>query len=358
MAKILIIVTGGTFGSCANDGVRNVDQSDSIINAEIKRYQQKYPGKAIFDVPIESEPKILSENITVGTWDGFVKLLQQKHTAEKLAACDGLIVTHGTDTLAYTAALFSTLLKHLNKPVVFVSSDAPLDGKNGRGQGANGRKNFTDAVNFICEEFLNVSGVFVAYSYDLKRTVFYRAEHITQALPFTDNFSSCTGHDFAIYKDNKLTVSEYYKKLSGSSENLLDKIVKLENNVLLVMPYVGLDYSRINLQGLKAVLHGTYHSFTMCLNASNTKHDSVDYLYEKCREMNIAFYFASYDESTNPEPYETTKHMLAKGARFILNSGTEFAYTRLLVGHNIQKEQGYLGDKLLAALNLKLFSNF
>lgn len=369
MVNILTIVTGGTFGAKAVEGIRSVDQSegqDSVINRVIGDYLKDKPDIVTFDTPIELEPKLLSENMTISAWDRLVKLL--KANADKLSSCDGVIVTHGTDTMAYTAPLFSALLGHLDKPVVFVSSDAPIDTINSKGQMANGRKNFEDAVDFIVSEHRNISGVFVAYSYDLEETTFYIAEHITQAPPFTDKYGSYAGHDFGVFKNGKFEISthgdlraNYYKKRSGNLVNILDKIDVLKNNVLLVMPYVGLDYSRLDLQGVKAVLHGTYHSFTMCLDdkiggafPSEPKHSSVDYLFEKCKDLGIAFYFSSYDEKRNPEPYETTEYMLKKGASFILNSSTEYAYVRLLAGHNIQNEDGRLSDDLLGALNLKL----
>lgn len=40
---------------------------------------------------------------------------------------DGIVVTHGTDTMAYSAAAVAFALQNINKPIVFTGSQAPLD---------------------------------------------------------------------------------------------------------------------------------------------------------------------------------------------------------------------------------------
>jgi len=143
------------------------------------------------------------------------------------------------------------------------------------------------------------------------------------------------------------------------NSNVLERIGQLENCVLLVNPYVGLDYSRINLDGVKAVLHGTYHSFSMCLDEKvdgaypeDASPTSVYYLYKKCLEKGIAFYFSSFDSSLMQ--YDTTNYMVEKGAAFILDSSVKLAYAGLLLGHNIQKDSGVLSEELRRTLGIKL----
>ena len=45
---------------------------------------------------------------------------------EKRGAYDGFVIAHGTDTLAYTAALLTHLLPHFDKPLVLTGSMLPM----------------------------------------------------------------------------------------------------------------------------------------------------------------------------------------------------------------------------------------
>lgn len=46
---------------------------------------------------------------------------------ENLEDFDGFIITHGTDTMAYSASMLSFMLNNLHKPVVFTGSQIPMD---------------------------------------------------------------------------------------------------------------------------------------------------------------------------------------------------------------------------------------
>lgn len=58
--------------------------------------------------------------------------------------CDGIIITHGTDTMHYTAAALSFILEHLPVPVIIVGSQRSSD----RGS-TDAALNLKTAVNFI-----------------------------------------------------------------------------------------------------------------------------------------------------------------------------------------------------------------
>ena len=59
----------------------------------------------------------------------------------RLRTFDGAVVTHGTDTLAYTAAALSFMLPNLRKPVVLTGAQRPLDEVR-----SDARLNLIDAV--------------------------------------------------------------------------------------------------------------------------------------------------------------------------------------------------------------------
>jgi L-asparaginase len=69
-------------------------------------------------------------------WSKLARLLHKK-----LPNFDGAVITHGTDTLAYTASALSFMLPNLSKPVVLTGAQRPL-----REVRSDARLNLIDAV--------------------------------------------------------------------------------------------------------------------------------------------------------------------------------------------------------------------
>ena len=72
---------------------------------------------------------------------------------------DGFVITHGTDTMAYSSSMLACAISSLSKPVVFTGSQLPLKAK------------ATDAYRNLYDAFLaasdNVYGVFLAFNGDI-----------------------------------------------------------------------------------------------------------------------------------------------------------------------------------------------
>lgn len=68
---------------------------------------------------------------------------------------DGFAVAHGTDTMAYSAAAVTYMLKNLSKPVVFTRLQIPIEAMY-----TDAKKNLSDAIRFACEE---IRGVYVVF---------------------------------------------------------------------------------------------------------------------------------------------------------------------------------------------------
>src|SRR3989344_3602258 len=128
--NIAMIMTGGTISSRLDPATGGVKWLTSP--ADLFKF---YPE--MFDIinikRLEMPFMIGSENMSSREWKKIAKL-----AAELLndAEIKGIIITHGTDTLHYTASAFSFFLKNLNKTVVLTygqrstdraSSDASLN---------------------------------------------------------------------------------------------------------------------------------------------------------------------------------------------------------------------------------------
>ncbi len=121
LPSVSVIMTGGTIASKLDyntGGVKWLMNPDEIFSIAPK----------VFDVTrikaIEKPFMLASENMTPKEW----KILATK-TAELLNKPEnkGVIITHGTDTLHYTAAALSFMLKNVNKPVVLTYAQRSAD---------------------------------------------------------------------------------------------------------------------------------------------------------------------------------------------------------------------------------------
>ena len=346
MIKISILYTGGTFGSDETAAGKVISGKPDVVDL----YARLNPGSAIEFDECSLDKPVSSENMTIKLWNVLIAALKKLD----FSAYDGIIITHGTDTLAYSAALLSILLGHVRIPVILVSSNEPLSSP-----AANGYKNFEDAVSFINTQHGGSGGVYVFYSYNLRDTEVYLARDIVQSQPFINRYTSYDGSRFGTMKNGRFCPynADAARRLMGRQWNdgpdILTLLPELKNCILLITPYVGLDYSRFNLNdsSIKALLHTTYHSFSMCVDGGTS---SAEYLLQTdTGRRNIPLYFSSFDDSV--KLYESTRYMLKKGARFIVNSSVELAYARLVVGYSIDSGYG-LSDEIQNALGICLLT--
>ena len=112
--KILLLTTGGTI-ACApgSDGLE--PQSSAIMAHSLDRLRHYY------DIDVRDLMCLDSSNIRPGEW---------QHIARTVFAArenyDGIVISHGTDTMAYTASAVTFMLPGLDKSVVFTGSQLPL----------------------------------------------------------------------------------------------------------------------------------------------------------------------------------------------------------------------------------------
>ena len=69
---------------------------------------------------------------------------------------DGFVITHGTDTMAYSASMLSCAINNLSKPIVFTGSQLPI-----KVEGTDACKNIQDAFLSACSDNC---GVFLAFN--------------------------------------------------------------------------------------------------------------------------------------------------------------------------------------------------
>ena len=114
MKKILMLTTGGTIASAPSaDGL--APRSSSEILSHL--------GMAPLDMELETKEVLTldSSNIQPEEWKIIASAIY-----EGFEGHDGIVVTHGTDTMAYTASMMSFMIKNPPVPVVFTGSQVPI----------------------------------------------------------------------------------------------------------------------------------------------------------------------------------------------------------------------------------------
>lgn len=115
MKKILILTTGGTIVS--KEGENGLQPQ--LDGQELLGYISSMTSK--YDVTCKEIMNLDSSNIQAEEWKKIAHAIY-----DNIDAYDGIIVTHGTDTMAYTASILSFMLQNLSKPVVFTGSQMPI----------------------------------------------------------------------------------------------------------------------------------------------------------------------------------------------------------------------------------------
>ncbi len=115
MKNILLINTGGTFSSRPGDHGLSPELASGDICNLIGEFD---PALSIV---AEDYCSLDSSNITPDDWQRFALRI-----GEKVGVCDGVVLIHGTDTLAYTSSMLSYMLQNIPVPVVVTGSQMPL----------------------------------------------------------------------------------------------------------------------------------------------------------------------------------------------------------------------------------------
>lgn len=341
MKKILVILTGGTIGSKVEGKIINTTAASSYRLLQL--YNEKYADDTEFEViqPIN----ILSENLTPVEWGVLCNCLLELNF-EKY---QGIIITHGSDTLSYTSALIGTMFENCSIPIVLVASNLALGLP-----GSNGMNNFRNAVCFIKSSGIN--GVFTIFENNKGEIPVYLSTHIVESDPFTDQFRSFIGKYFGKMIDERFFANESYPHLSESHKlNISFKNApdfnnicnnsehckttdahsalwsgNFNNGILLIRPYPGLKYGNIDLSAKpKAVLHYMYHSATACTTDS---YSIIDFA-KKCIDLGIDFYCASF-KSKDAALYDSSAKIIDTGVTPLYNISCEAAYAKLMILYN------------------------
>ncbi|AIC15558.1 Glu-tRNA(Gln) amidotransferase subunit GatD [Nitrososphaera viennensis] len=231
LPKIALISTGGTIAS-------KIDYRTGGVKAALSA-SELYASVPELASIASVDPEVLmseySENINPGHWTVMADKIAEKVRSGKY---DGIIVSHGTDTMHYTASALSFALQGLPIPVVLVGAQRSSDRPS-----SDAALNLIGATTFAAKA--PVAGVFVAMHAGTSDDVVavhvgtrVRKNHTSRR----DAFESIDVTPVALVKDGKVEMQQQSGiDLAARGKNELKLQSSFDSRVALVKYHPGFD---------------------------------------------------------------------------------------------------------------------
>ena len=144
MKKILMIGTGGTIASDVTaEGLAPELNTEQLLSS-VPRIGQLCRVDCVQLYALDST------DLRPEHWLGIARTIRERYDGY-----DGFVISHGTDTMAYTAAALSYLIQDSPKPIVLTGAQKPI-----WFDGTDSKRNLTDAFLYACSGSGGVQIVF------------------------------------------------------------------------------------------------------------------------------------------------------------------------------------------------------
>ena len=321
---ISLIITGGTISS-------RLDYNTGAVTPLISPDQLFFLAPKLLETvsinKIERPFTLLSENMHPAKWQEIAKiaadLLNKKENK-------GVIITHGTDTLHYTAAALSFMLKNLNKPVVITYSQKSTD----RGS--------TDTVlNLTCSGFAALSDIaeVILVGHASPNDDKCYAIHGTKARKMhtsrRDAFRPINDIALAeIGSEGEIKINKEHNRRDESKKVIAD--TAFEEKIALLKFYPGADpkildyYIKEGYRGIIIEATGLGHVST------EGKYNWIPHIKEAIKKgVVVCFATQTVYGRLDPYVYSTGRELLDAGVIFLEDILPETAYVKLgwVLGH-------------------------
>ncbi len=300
--KILLLTTGGTIASVPGGEGLEPHRSD-VMERELNQLRTYY------DITVRDVMCLDSSNIRPEEWQRIAQAI-----FEGRDGFDGIVVSHGTDTMAYTASAVTFMLPGIDLPVVFTGSQLPL-----ADMLSDGPDNLRTAFAMAASGY---PGVFLAF--DRKVMLGCRAVKVRASGFYA--FESVNARYAARVSNLGLVVDESVLPKSSGSARLCPK---LSQNVFLLKLTPGLNpaiFDMLAAMGYKGIVIEAFG-----LGGMNVLHRGLRGI-RRCVEDGVSVVVTTqclYD-SANLEVYQVGSKLLELGVIQGRDMTSEAAMTKLM----------------------------
>jgi len=308
---VAVISTGGTIASY-------VDYRTGAVHPAISAEELVFSAPELMDlcnVRAKVLYSILSENMKVQHWQGLARAVAD----ELNSGAVGVIVPHGTDTMGFTSAALSFMLKNLTGPVVCVGAQRSSDRPS-----SDAIMNLLASTRLCVETDLGEVVVLMhgdtSDSYCLAhRGTKVRKMHSSRR----DAFRSINTEPLARVDGPSISFMSEYKRRSKGPVEVLDK---MDGNVSMLHFYPGFESEHLDLIADK--VKGLVIAGTGLGHVSEEILGSVRRAVKK--GVHIFITTQCLFGSVNLNVYSTGRDMIAAGAVPLGDMLPETAYVKLM----------------------------
>ena len=302
--RILLLTTGGTIASMPGGEGLEPHRSD-VMERELEQLRTYY------DISVQDIMCLDSSNIRPEEWQ-----IIARHIFENREGYDGIVVSHGTDTMAYTASAVTYMLPNIDLPVVFTGSQLPL-----ADMLSDGPDNLRTAFAMAAAGH---PGVFLAF--DRKVMLGCRAVKV-RASGFSA-FESVNSRYAALVSNQGLVVDhDMLPKTTGTPELRTD----ISRNVFLLKLTPGLNpavFDMLAAMGYKGIVVEAFG-----LGGVNVLHKGLRGIHRAVEDgISVVITTQCLYDSANLEVYQVGTKLLELGVIQARDMTSEAAMTKLMWG--------------------------
>ncbi|MCR4841872.1 MAG: asparaginase domain-containing protein [Eubacterium sp.] len=317
--NLLFIFTGGTIGS-TSDG-EHICLDEDKPRGIIESYRHR------FEMPFEYDTRVSHMELSENSGGEFISSTIASVCAGAAEGYDGIVVTHGTDTLSWTASALGYALGNSSVPVVIVSAAYPIEDPR-----SNAIENLNEAIKFITGTPRDKArGVWVSYKNSGEGALIYRATRLLRQHPFGDRVEAVGHGVFGELRELPDAIGPF-----GGDIRLKDN-----HSIVVIDPRPGYSYPVLP-EGTSYIIQNTYHSGTF-----RTKGADVDNFYGQARLLGVPIFITGIYPG---ETYESTVAFKRFGALPLPEMSPVAAYMKLWMLSTVTGDRGRVKREMMMSL--------